>query len=83
MELERGLVQLEPAVDPVRLGHWAMGKHFAHVGRMAEGLAEKRQAIPLPEKGPEVERGIDQVRAFARATRQATALGYLARPLRR
>jgi len=36
---------------------------------MAKGLAEKRQAIQLPEEGPEVERGIDQMRAFARATR--------------
>jgi len=28
VELERGLVQLESAVDPVRHRHWAMGKHF-------------------------------------------------------
>ena len=68
VELERGLVQLESAVGPVRLRHWATGKHIAHAERMAEGLAQKRQALQLPEEGPEVERGIDQMRAFAKAT---------------
>ena len=83
VELERGLVKLEPAGDPVRLGHWATGKHLAHAGRMAEGLAEKMQAIQLLEDGPEFEMGIVQMRASAAATRQTTALGYLAGPLRR
>ena len=45
VELERGLVQLEPAFDPVRLGHWATSKYFAYVGKMEEGLAEKMQTI--------------------------------------
>lgn len=67
VELERGLVQLEPAFDPVRLGHWATSKYFAYVGKMEEGLAEKMQTIQLLEDGPEFEMSIDQIRAFAMA----------------
>ena len=65
--LERGLVQLEPAFDPARLGHWATGRYLAYEGRMEEGLAEKMQTIQLLEDGPEFEIGIEQVRAFAKA----------------
>ncbi|TDN36830.1 hypothetical protein E4631_24585 [Hymenobacter sp. UV11] len=67
VEVERGLVQLDSAFDPVRLGHWATGRYLAYVGRMEEGLADRMQTIQLLEDGPEFEMSIDQIRAFAKA----------------
>jgi hypothetical protein len=65
VELERGLAELEPAFDPVRIGHWAYRKFLDYTGKMQEGLSDKVMQIALLEEGPEFEMSIEEIRAFA------------------
>jgi hypothetical protein len=65
VELERGLVELEPAFDPIRIGQWAYKKFLHHTGKMQEGLSDKMMQIALLEEGPEFEMSIEEIRTFA------------------